>query len=59
MEPAMPDVTVAVKVTAWFTDDGVGDATTAVDVEVEVTACNVVPELVTKFASPLYTALTV
>ena len=59
VEPGTVEVTVAVKVTAWFTEDGAGDATTVVVVGVEDTACRVVPELATKFASPLYAAVTV
>jgi hypothetical protein len=43
---------VAVKVTDWFTDDGVGDATTDVVVAVDPTVCAAVPVLPVKLVSP-------
>jgi hypothetical protein len=58
MKGAIPGVTVAVKVTAWLTVEGDGDAASVVAVEVVLTVCAAMPKLAPKFASPLYVALT-
>jgi hypothetical protein len=50
-------VTVAVKVTPWFTVDVAGTAASVVVVAVVFTVCATVPELEPKFVSPLYVAL--
>jgi hypothetical protein len=51
------DVTVAVKVTGWSTEDGDGNAATLVVVEVELTTWSAVPALAVKLESPLYVAV--
>jgi hypothetical protein len=56
VEPVKAGVTVAVKLTCWFTDDGLGVAlvmAVVVDAVVTTSAAAVTPLPVLKFESPL------